>query len=250
MESNKDNNQNASNMISNAPQNEEEKKEEKNAAPALSISKTLNQLSMSVIRKDQEDLIKDKIIKLRRNYNFSMSYSLGILNILKLFNNCLFDKVTNTLNENKSILNLFKEISGFYQSFSEQVRKSNKTLSTLGQTPKIFDDGLKNMIESTQNALVRNFLDISNNVKIKIMAKGTMGRVDEICTAIENIRREIYKKIDKLERRRKKLEKLYKSKYEASFNEWCPIGQIPSGKAKYFNLEETPDFVARQTKES
>ena len=243
MESNKDNNQNASNMISNAPQNEEEKKEEKNAAPALSISKTLNQLSMSVIRKDQEDLIKDKIIKLRRNYNFSMSYSLGILNILKLFNNCLFDKVTNTLNENKSILNLFKEISGFYQSFSEQVRKSNKTLSTLGQTPKIFDDGLKNMIESTQNALVRNFLDISNNVKIKIMAKGTMGRVDEICTAIENIRREIYKKIDKLERRRKKLEKLYKSKYEASFNEWCPIGQIPSGKAKYFNLEETPDFV-------
>lgn len=29
MESNKDNNQNASNMISNAPQNEEEKKEEK-----------------------------------------------------------------------------------------------------------------------------------------------------------------------------------------------------------------------------
>lgn len=63
MESNKDNNQNASNMISNAPQNEEEK----NNAPALSISKTFNQLSMSEIRKDPEDLIKEKIIKLRRN---------------------------------------------------------------------------------------------------------------------------------------------------------------------------------------
>ena len=102
------------------------------------------------------------------------------------------------------------------------------------------------MIESTQNALVRNFLDISNNVKIKIMAKGTMGRVDEICTAIENIRREIYKKIDKLERRRKKLEKLYKSKYEASFNEWCPIGNS-KWKSEIFQFRRNTRFCISRT---
>ena len=53
------------------------------------------------------------------------------------------------------------------------------------------------------------------------------------------MKKEVYKKIEKLERRRKKIEKLYKSKYESLFNDLCPLGQ----KAKSFNIEETADFV-------
>ncbi len=203
----------------------------------LSMSKTFNH--STELKTDAEALIKEKIIKLRNNYNFSMSYSLSILNILKLFHKCLFEKVFNTLNENRTVFNVFKEISEFYQSFSEHVLKSNKNLSSLGEVPKIFNDGLKSMLESTQNALVRNFLDISNNLKIKIMSKGQIERANEIYALIEGIKKEVYKKIEKLEKRRKKIEKLYKSKYESLFNDLCPLGQI----AKSFNIEETADFV-------
>ena len=143
----------------------------------LSMSKTFNH--STELKTDAEALIKEKIIKLRNNYNFSMSYSLSILNILKLFHKCLFEKVFNTLNENRTVFNVFKEISEFYQSFSEHVLKSNKNLSSLGEVPKIFNDGLKSMLESTQNALVRNFLDISNNLKIKIMSKGQIERTGD-----------------------------------------------------------------------
>ena len=114
MESNED-----TNKISNFPKNE--LKDEKKIEKSLNVSKTFNQLRGGA---DTEELIKDKIIKLRNNYNFSMSYSLSILNILKLFHKCLFEKVFNTLNENRSVFNVFKEISEFYQSFSEQVLKA------------------------------------------------------------------------------------------------------------------------------
>lgn len=221
--------------------NEEKKEESKSNASSLSQKKSLNNSNQQV--KDPEELIKAKVIKIRKNYNFSMSYSLGILNILKLFHGLLFEKVFNSLNENKNILNFFKEISSFYQGFADQLKKTNRNFASQPQLPKIFDDGLKAMLEKTQNDLSKNFIDLASALKAKILAKETMNRVEEIYDSIEIIRKEIFKRIDKLERRRKKLEKLYKNKYEILFNTFCPIAQTGPQNQAIIILEDTTDFV-------
>ena len=247
MESNENNaNPNASNANAEAKNEihvEEEKKDEQVPQNSqLTQSKTFTQSTQLV--KSPEDIIKAKVSKIRSNYNFAISYSNGIIAILKLFNNLLFEKVFNSLNENKNTLNFFKDISAFYMSFSDQIKKSNKIYSSQQQGPKIFDDGLKPMLENTQLALCKNFFDLSSSLKTKIMAKDQMAKVDEIYNAIELIRKEIAKRIDKLERRKKKLEKNYNNKYEALFNEFVPLPTAKKQKSnKPIVLEDTQDFV-------
>ena len=129
MESNENNaNPNASNANAEAKNEihvEEEKKDEQVPQNSqLTQSKTFTQSTQLV--KSPEDIIKAKVSKIRSNYNFDISYSNGIIAILKLFNNLLFEKVFNSLNENKNTLNFFKDISAFYMSFSDQIKKSNK----------------------------------------------------------------------------------------------------------------------------
>ena len=165
MESNENNaNPNASNANAEAKNEihvEEEKKDEQVPQNSqLTQSKTFTQSTQLV--KSPEDIIKAKVSKIRSNYNFAISYSNGIIAILKLFNNLLFEKVFNSLNENKNTLNFFKDISAFYMSFSDQIKKSNKIYSSQQQGPKIIDDGLKPMLENTQLTLCKNFFDLSS----------------------------------------------------------------------------------------
>lgn len=227
------------------PQNGNGEKKEESKPKESSISQSQQQSSTNSNQqiKDPEELIKAKVLKIRKNYNFSMSYSLGILNILKLFHGLLFEKVFNSLNENKNILNFFKEISSFYQGFADQLKKTNKNFSSQPQLPKIFDDGLKIMLEKTQNDLSKNFIDLASSLRTKILAKEPMNRVEELYNSIEIIRKEIFKKIEKLERRRKKLEKLYKNKYELLFNDFCPITSTNPQNQGNIILEDTTDFV-------
>ena len=62
---------------------EEEKKDEQVPQNTqLTQSKTFTQSTQLV--KSPEDIIKAKVSKIRSNYNFAMSYSNGIIGILKL----------------------------------------------------------------------------------------------------------------------------------------------------------------------
>ena len=107
-----------------------------------------------------KEILKSRIEQFKTKYTFALKYSQNITNILKIFISAFNEKVINTLNENKNILKFFKELANIYHSLSDQIKKAKGILKDQPNTPKIFDDGLKPMLESSQTMLTTTFLEL------------------------------------------------------------------------------------------
>ena len=189
-----------------------------------------------------KDIILSKLNELRNNYNFAMNYSLGIINILKYFNGLLCDRVFTSLYESKNYVKFFKELSSLYSSIAEQMKKQTSYVKDQTATPKIMDDCLKQMIENTQIALCNKYLSLSNSLKDRILVEGLITNMESCYTKLENIKKEIMKRVSKIENRRKKLEKLYKSKYEVLFEELVS-SDTSSDQNRLAMFEDITDFI-------
>jgi hypothetical protein len=188
-----------------------------------------------------KDIMLSKLNEVRNNYNFAMNYSLGIINILKYFNGLLCDRVFTSLYESKNYVKFFKELNSVYNSIAEQIQKQTSYVKDQSALPKIMDDCLKQMIDNTQTALYNKYLSLSNALKERILGEGLITTMESCYTKLENIKKEIMKRITKIENRRKKLEKLYKSKYEILFDELITFNNTDqNGLAMY---EDISDFI-------
>ena len=189
--------------------------------------------------------LKSRIEQLKGKYTFALKYSQNITTIIKLFTNLFNEKVLNTLNENKNVLKFFKELTNVYQSFSDQIKKAKIILKDQPNSPGIFDDGLKPILENSQTMLTTTFLEFSSNLKSKIIAKGPLSQGEGLSNNILKIQKALYTIISKIENRRKKLEKHYKNKYEQLFNIIVPeqVENKEQKQVKDYSLDEIQDFI-------
>ena len=193
---------------------------------------------------ETEKIINSKVKEMREKYVFSLSYSYGLLQILKYLYDNVFERIENNINETKIYAKVFKEISQFYQNFSNQIIKSNSLLkNTNTKAPKIFDAGINGILESTQNSISQNFLSLSNSLKNNIINKGPLAKIEERITILNKIKKDLFNRFVKIENRRGKLKKLFTSKYEYLFNTFLPASNDVNVPIRTTTLEETQDFI-------
>ena len=191
-----------------------------------------------------KETLRSRIEHLRTKYTFALKYSQNIIDIVQLFISVFKEKVLNTLNENKKVLKFFKEIANIYSSLSDQIKKAKGILKDQSNAPKIFDDGLKPMLEGSQTMLTTIFLELSSNLKSKIISKGPLSQADGLSNSVQKIQKELSTIISKIENRKMKLEKKYKTKYEELFNTIVPEKEgNAEQKAKDYSLEGIQDFI-------
>ena len=218
--------------------NEEQKREE----VPMPEPKPIEKVNIDAVK----DTILSKVEIIRKNYNFAMNYSLCVINILKYFNELLCERLFTSLHESKHLIKIFKDLSSLYQSFSDQIKKQVSHLKEQSDVPKIMDDSLKQMVENTQNTLCNNFQGLSNSLKQRLITDGLISQMDNFYSQLENIKKEIQKHITKIENRRKKLEKLYKTKYETLFEDLIPSDTtkaLSPEQQRIFMLEDISDFI-------
>jgi hypothetical protein len=218
----------------------EEKKEGKNMK-IQDLFKVLVNKQLEI-----EKIISEKAKEMRDKYNFAMTYSNGISIIINLFTSLLFERLENSFKENSNFFQFFKNIQTIYQSIAQELKNTKAVFKSANQKlSKINDTGLGTVLEKTQNSLSKNFEDLSNSLKNKILSKQSINVINEKYNEIEKLKKEINAKIDKIERRRKKLEKKYTSKYELLFHLFSPQNNLQYTKQiqKPSNLEEVEDFV-------
>ena len=218
----------------------EEKKEGKNMK-IQDLFKVLINKQLEI-----EKIISEKAKEMRDKYNFAMTYSNGISIIINLFTSLLFERLENSFKENSNFFQFFKNIQTIYQSLAQEINNTKTVFKNANQKlAKINDSGLGKVLEKTQNSLSKNFEDLSNSLKNKILSKTPINSINEKYNEIEKLKKEINVKIDKIERRRKKLEKKYTSKYELLFNIFSPQINLQNKNEiqKPSNLEEIEDFV-------
>ena len=219
----------------------EEKKEDEKKVKIQDLFKVLVNQQLEI-----EKIISEKAKEMRDKYNFAMSYSNGINNIINLFITLLFERLENSFKENNNYFQFFKNIQTIYQSFAEEIKNSKAIFKNANlKLSKIIDTGLGTVLEKTQNSLSQNFQDLSNSLKNKILSKKSINLINEKYNEIEKLKKEINIKIDKIDRRRKKLQKKYTSKYELLFKIYSPELNLPNQNEiqKPTNLEEVDDFV-------
>ena len=220
---------------------EEEKKEEEKNVKIQDLFKVLVNKQSEI-----EKILSEKAKEMRDKYNFAMTYSNGINIIINLFISLLFEKLENSFKENNNFFQFFKNIQTIYQSIAQELKNTKAVFKSANQKlSKINDTGLGTVLEKTQNSLSKNFEDLSNSLKNKILSKQSINVINEKYNEIEKIKKEIKVKIDKIERRKKKLEKKYTSKYELLFHLFSPQNNLQYTKQiqKPSNLEEVEDFV-------
>ena len=220
---------------------EDEKKEDEKKVKIQDLFKVLVNQQLEI-----EKIISEKAKEMRDKYNFAMSYSNGINNIINLFITLLFERLENSFKENNNYFQFFKNIQTIYQSFAEEIKNSKAIFKNANlKLSKIIDTGLGTVLEKTQNSLSQNFQDLSNSLKNKILSKKSINLINEKYNEIEKLKKEINIKIDKIDRRRKKLQKKYTSKYELLFKIYSPELNLPNQNEiqKPTNLEEVDDFV-------
>ena len=143
----------------------EEKKEDEKKVKIQDLFKVLVNQQLEI-----EKIISEKAKEMRDKYNFAMSYSNGINNIINLFITLLFERLENSFKENNNYFQFFKNIQTIYQSFAEEIKNSKAIFKNANlKLSKIIDTGLGTVLEKTQNSLSQNFQDLSNSFKMIVV---------------------------------------------------------------------------------
>ena len=225
-----DNDDNNENIIQNINNENSEKKDENNINNIIINEE--NQISnQNIVKEDSvtplpnidriqstESLIKQKIINLKKKFEFSIKYEEIMINILKYFDETIYEKINNSISETQNFLLFFKNSSEFYSKISKQIISSNNILSIKVKGPKMDNNVfLQNIMANTQNLLSKNFENISKSLSKNILSKGPFPKFNEDKSKIENIRKMQLKKEKEIENIKKSLQKKYNKQYEKLF---------------------------------
>ena len=202
--------------------------------------------------KDKEEtiaIIKSKIKEIRTNYNFYNQYHDIIFKIIKSLEDLTYEKITNSVQDSLNYLSFFKNCSELYSKFAEQIKNSNKIITSTTQKPKMNDNFLNDVMQDTQNIFYQNLSKFSTGLKQNIIAKGPLSKLIEKTNKIEVIKKTNLRKFIEIVEKRKKFYKKYKA-YQNLLNSFLPeeninnnninnnviVNQIPG-------LVDSPDFV-------
>ena len=203
--------------------------------------------------KDKEEtiaIIKSKIKEIRTNYNFYNQYHDIIFKIIKSLEDLTYEKITNSVQDSLNYLSFFKNCSELYSKFAEQIKNSNKIITSTTQKPKMNDNFLNDVMQNTQNIFYQNLSKFSTGLKQNIIAKGPLSKLIEKTNKIEVIKKTNLRKFIEIVEKRKKFYKKYKA-YQNLLNSFLPeeninnnnninnnaiVNQIPG-------LVDSPDFV-------
>ena len=258
-ENNAQNNENENikeNVNSNEIQNKENKnenEEKKNKLNEENLGKEeLNVETPSSSQKEKEEtigIIKSKIKELRNNYNFYNQYNDLIIKIIKNLEDLTYEKITNSVQDSLNYLSFFKNCSELYSKFAEQIKNSNKIITSTTEKPKMNDNFLNEVMQDTQNIFYQNLSKFSNGLKQNIIAKGPLSKLHEKTNKIEVIKKTHLKKLGEIDDKRKNFEKKFQN-FKKLLDSFLPeennnniannndnnINQIPE-------LVDSPDFV-------
>ena len=194
-------------------------------------------------------IIKSKIKEIRTNYNFYNQYHDIIFKIIKSLEDLTYEKITNSVQDSLNYLSFFKNCSELYSKFAEQIKNSNKIITSSTQKPKMNDNFLNDVMQDTQNIFYQNLSKFSTGLKQNIIAKGPLSKLIEKTNKIEVIKKTNLRKFIEIVEKRKKFYKKYKG-YQNLLNSFLPeeninnnninnnaiVNQIPG-------LVDSPDFV-------
>ena len=165
--------------------------------------------------------IKEKIKELNTHYTFSLQYHELIQKILTNLEEQTYEKINNSLNDCFGYLHFFKDSSDLYSKFAEQIQNSNKLITFTEKKPKMNDDFLSTVMQSTQNIFYQNLSKFSNGLKNNIINKGPLSKLQEKKNQIDVIRKTHLKKYSDLIDEKKKVEKKFKT-YFGLFSSFVP----------------------------
>ena len=204
-----------------------------------------------IINKEEEDrkvveLIKSKIHLLLDKYIFSIQFSEIILKILKCFQDLIYVKLTNSLNEILNFIPFFKDFSDTYAKFAKQIKDANNIIkASKKEEEKLSDNTLFDVMQKTHNAFYQNIINISSTMKQNIVNKGPLSKLDDLINKIEKIKKENLDKIKDISDLKIKMQK-YMKQYDKLFKAYSPnlffdvnnntIEEMP-------NLIDTPDLI-------
>ena len=160
--------------------------------------------------KDKEEtiaIIKSKIKEIRTNYNFYNQYHDIIFKIIKSLEDLTYEKITNSVQDSLNYLSFFKNCSELYSKFAEQIKNSNKIITSTTQKPKMNDNFLNDVMQDTQNIFYQNLSKFSTGLKQNIIAKGPLSKLIEKTNKIEVIKKTNLRKFIEIVEKRKKFYK-------------------------------------------
>ena len=174
--------------------------------------------------KDNEETIstiKLKIKELKNNYNFYIHYHDILFKIIRHLEDLTYEKITNSVQDSFNYLSFFKNSSELYSKFAEQIKNSNKIITSIAEKPKMNDNFLNEVMQTTQDIFYQNLLKFSTGLKQNIIAKGPLSKLHEKTNRIEIIKKRHLKKFYVIIEKKKKYEKKYSS-YQNLFDSFLP----------------------------
>ena len=211
-----------------------------------------------VVIKDSEETIssiKSKIKEIKNNYNFYIHYHDILFKLIRNLEDLTYEKITNSVQDCFNYLSFFKNSSELYSKFAEQIKNSNKIINSTTEKPKMNDNFLSDVMQTTQNIFYQNLLKFSTGLKTNIIAKGPLSKLHEKSNKIEIIKKVHLKKYFIIIDKKKKFEKKYNS-YRQLFDSFLPEENININKDNKNNnnivnnninkipkLIDSPDFV-------
>lgn len=188
-------------------------------------------------------LIQEKIKELNTNFNFSMQYHDIIQKIFTNLEEQTYEKINNSLNDCFGYLNFFKDSSELYSKFAEQIQNCNKAITFTNKKPKIGDDFLSTLMQSTQNIFHQNLAKFSNGLKMNIINKGPLSKLQEKKGKIELARKNHSKKYSELKDEKKNLDKKFRGYFKIIFPFVPELADQYSPPNKRMQVDPMPELI-------
>ena len=192
----------------------------------------LNKKEENIPKKDINDIseetiskFKQKVHKLKSSYQFSIFYHDSACNFINYLNELIYERIQNSIIDNKNYINFFNNICHYYSFISNNLKDIQLNL------PKINDNIFKDTIQDLKDLIRINFSENSDTLKRSI--ESTVYKIKEKEKEIENIKTENNKKLNEINETKIKL----KNKFLITYNKLF-ISEIKST-----NLSELPDLV-------
>lgn len=181
--------------------------------------------------------IYSRINVINNFYCFTESYSKDLVDFFELFDGILFDKIKNTIDNNKNFLKFFNEIMVAYNGFGQNLTKMN-SLITSQKNDLLQDIEINNFIQKTQEAISSNFSNFSTIINSSIISKAPFKKVKDFYERLNVIHKSLLKMLNEIKSERNKFFKRFSNKY---------MKMLDSYKRSYEeNLEENTIRILKE----
>ena len=219
---NKENN--IENIINNKENIDENNKEKKEESTILKTEELKLSTPIPINNKEEKEktisIIKTKIKEIKKHYNFFIQYHDILFKIIKSLEDLTYEKISNSIHDSSNYLTFFKNSSELYSKFAEQINNTNNLIN-FSKNPKMNDNFLNEIMQTTQKMFYDNLSKFSNGLKQNIISKGPLSKFHEKMNKIETLKKLQKKKASEIDEKKKKLEKKYIS-YQKIFETFLP----------------------------